>query len=42
MAEIQTKFLFTLALQFDMQVLGDTPRGIRRVSRHAAGSFAGP
>jgi Protein of unknown function (DUF3237) len=42
MAEIKTEFLFTLALQFDMQVVGDTPRGIRRVSRHTVGSFEGP
>jgi uncharacterized protein DUF3237 len=42
MAEIRTEFLFTLALQFDMNVLGPVPLGIRRIARHTAGSFEGP
>ena len=42
MREIKTEYLFTLALQFDMNVLGSTPVGIRRIARHTAGSFEGP
>ena len=42
MAEIKTEFLFTLALEFDMNVLGAVPLGIRRIARHTAGSFEGP
>ena len=42
MAEIRTEFLFTLALEFDINILGDTPYGIRRIARHVSGSFEGP
>ena len=42
MPEIKTEFLFTLALEFDINILGDTPYGIRRIARHIAGNFAGP
>jgi hypothetical protein len=42
MAEIKTEFLFTLSLEFDINILGDTPYGIRRIARHTTGSFEGP
>ena len=42
MSAIKTEFLFTLFLEFDMQVLGEVPLGIRRIARHTAGRFAGP
>ena len=42
MPEIKTEFLFTLALEFDINILGDTPYGIRRIARNIAGNFAGP
>ena len=42
MFEIKTEFLFTLSLEFDINILGDTPYGIRRIARHTTGSFEGP
>jgi Protein of unknown function (DUF3237) len=42
MSEIKTEFLCTIALEFDMHILGETPYGIRRIARHTAGSFEGP
>ena len=42
MSEIKTEFLFTITLEFDIHILGDTPCGIRRIGRLTAGSFEGP
>jgi len=42
MPEIKTEFLFTIALDFEVSVLGDTPYGIRRIARLNTGSFEGP
>jgi len=42
MPEIKTEFLFTLELDFEIAVLGDTPQGVRRIARLNAGSFEGP
>ena len=42
MSEIKTEFLFTIVLEFDIHILGDTPYGIRRIARHTTGSFEGP
>ena len=42
MSEIKTQYLFTLSLEFDINILGDTPYGIRRIARHTTGSFEGP
>jgi Protein of unknown function (DUF3237) len=42
MPEIQTEFLFTIDLDFEFSVLGDTPYGIRRIARLKTGSFEGP
>jgi hypothetical protein len=41
-SEIKTEFLFRIALEFDVHILGDTPHGIRRIARLTAGSFEGP
>jgi hypothetical protein len=42
MPEIKTEFLFTIDLDFEITVLGETPYGIRRVGRLITGSFGGP
>jgi len=42
MPEINTEFLFAIDLDFDIDVLGETPYGIRRIARLNAGSFKGP
>ncbi|MGA8971164.1 MAG: DUF3237 domain-containing protein [Pseudolabrys sp.] len=42
MPEIKTEFLFTIDLDFEISVLGETPYGIRRIARLNAGSFDGP
>jgi hypothetical protein len=42
MPEIQTEFLFTIDLDFEFSVLGDTPYGIRRIARLKSGNFEGP
>jgi hypothetical protein len=42
MSEIKTEFLFTITLEFDIHILGDTPYGFRRVGRLTTGSFEGP
>jgi hypothetical protein len=42
MSEIKTEFLFTITLEFDIHILGDTPHGIRRIGRLITGSFEGP
>ena len=38
----QTDFLFTITLEFDIHILGDTPYGVRRIAGLTAGSFEGP
>ena len=42
MSEIKTEFLFTITLEFDIHILGDTPYGTRRIGRLITGSFEGP
>jgi hypothetical protein len=42
MPEIRTEFLFTIDLDFEFAVLGDTPYGVRRIARLKSGSFDGP
>ena len=42
MSEIKTEFLFTMNLEFDIHILGDTPYGTRRIGPLTAGSFEGP
>ncbi len=42
MPELQTEFLFTIALNFEFSTLGDTPYGIRRIAMLKSGNFAGP
>jgi hypothetical protein len=42
MPEIKTEFLFTIDLDFEISVLGETPYGIRRIARLNVGSFDGP
>jgi hypothetical protein len=42
MSEIKTEFLFTINLEFDIHILGDTPYGTRRIARLTTGSFEGP
>jgi hypothetical protein len=42
MPELKTEFLFTIELDFDIAVLGNTPYGIRRIARLKTGSFEGP
>ncbi|WGR94490.1 DUF3237 family protein [Bradyrhizobium sp. ISRA443] len=42
MPEIKTEFLFTIDLDFEISILGDTPYGIRRIARLNTGSFEGP
>jgi hypothetical protein len=41
-SKIKTDFLFTIDLDFEFSVLGDTPYGIRRIARLRTGSFEGP
>jgi Protein of unknown function (DUF3237) len=40
--EIRTEFLFTIALEVHVLVLGVTPYGSRRIFRFDTGSFEGP
>jgi hypothetical protein len=42
MPEIQTEFLFTVDLDFEFSVLGETPYGIRRIAKLKGGNFDGP
>jgi hypothetical protein len=42
MPKIQTEYLFTIDLDFEFSVLGDTPHGIRRIARLKSGNFDGP
>src|SRR5436309_7554571 len=42
MTEINTRFLFTLALEIQVSSLGDTPYGRRRMFHFDGGSFDGP
>ena len=42
MPEINTRFLFTIALDIQISVLGDTPYGRRRIFHFDGGSFDGP
>ena len=42
MPEIDTKFLFTLALKIEVSSFGDTPYGRRRIFHFNGGSFDGP
>src|SRR6476620_10631840 len=42
MPEINTRFLFTLALEIQVSSLGDTPYGRRRMFYFDGGSFDGP
>jgi len=42
MKEINTRFLFTLALEIQVSSLGDTPYGRRRMFHFDGGSFDGP
>src|SRR5258708_39028436 len=42
MPEINTGFLFTLALEIQVSSLGDTPYGRRRMFHFDGGSFDGP
>jgi Protein of unknown function (DUF3237) len=42
MSEIKTEFLFSIALDVPVLVLGDTPYGGRRIARFDGGKFEGP
>jgi len=42
MPEINTEFLFTLALEIHVSSLGETPYGNRRIFHFDGGSFEGP
>ena len=42
MPEIHTRFLFTIALEIQVSVLGDTPYGRRRIFHFDGGSFDEP
>ena len=42
MPEIKTEFLFTIALEWQVLTLGDTPYGARRIGHLTGGSFEGP
>lgn len=42
MLEINTEFLFTIALEIQVSSLGDTPYGGRRIFHFNGGSFEGP
>jgi hypothetical protein len=42
MPEINTNFLFTIALQIQVSSLGDTPNGRRRIFHFDGGCFEGP
>jgi len=42
MSEIRTQLLFSMVLDFDIAVLGETPLGVRRIARLKEGRFQGP
>ena len=42
MPEIKTEFLFTMDLEFEVSILGNTPYGVRRIARLSTGKFGGP
>ncbi|MGB9055328.1 MAG: DUF3237 family protein [Pseudolabrys sp.] len=42
MPEVNTEFLFTIALEIQAFSLGDTPYGSRRIFHFDDGSFEGP
>jgi hypothetical protein len=42
MPEIDTKFLFTVALEIEVSSFGETPYGRRRIFHFNGGSFEGP
>ncbi len=42
MPGIRTEFMFTISLEVEVSVLGDTPYGRRRIARFDTGSFEGP
>ncbi|MGC2690194.1 MAG: DUF3237 family protein, partial [Pseudolabrys sp.] len=42
MPEVNTEFLFTIALEIQVFSLGDTPYGSRRIYHFDGGSFEGP
>ncbi|HYM04345.1 MAG TPA: DUF3237 domain-containing protein [Stellaceae bacterium] len=42
MPGITTEFLFKIALEVPVLVLGETPYGVRRIARFERGSFDGP
>jgi hypothetical protein len=42
MPDINTEFLFTLALEIQVSSLGETPYGNRRIFHFDGGSFEGP
>ncbi|MGC2688394.1 MAG: DUF3237 family protein, partial [Pseudolabrys sp.] len=42
MPEVNTEFLFTIALEIQVFSLGDTPYGSRRIFHFDGGSFEGP
>ena len=42
MSGIATEFLFSIALDVPVLVLGETPYGTRRIARVEGGSFVGP
>ena len=42
MPEIDTKFLFTVALEIEVSSLGETPYGRRRIFHFNGGGFEGP
>ena len=42
MPEINTEFLFKIALEVPVLALGETPYGQRRIARFEGGSFEGP
>jgi Protein of unknown function (DUF3237) len=42
MPEIDTKFLFTVALEIEVSSVGETPYGRRRIFHFNGGSFEGP
>ena len=42
MPEINTEFLFTIALEIQVSSLGDTPYGSRRIFHFDGGRFEGP
>jgi Protein of unknown function (DUF3237) len=40
--EINTRFLFTIALEIQVSILGDTPHGRRPIFHFDSGCFDGP